>query len=559
MTRSQRFAALHRRAGLSARAVLVLPAVAGAALATGACSIAAVEADAATAIPSTILAAADDGALRGAAAPGPGPGALSAVPASDPVAGECEEAVAQVVAEADGDVAPSYEPDASVRLTGSGWCANGRLLQGEQTVRVRLVAVGGYASQGEALVPVTFVDGAFGASLRLGELYAPSERGPGGYYLSVTVDSRLYVGTAQFQIAEPALQPVDRAASEPTTAPEPAGAADGTDDADNADEADKAAVETDEAAPAPEPTREPLTSPEPVSDNGEPALQPVDQAASELTTAPEPVDDVEPSPEPTPEPTSSESPEPASPEPTEAPTSDAPSESAAPPDAPRSEPAPAGPPSTTSQPGGGGADGEQSAAPGPQDAPSEPGDAPETAAPAQDPESGPATDPGAGKGRPTTRPAAPVPDASRLDASNAGSLSGTRRGNIVSLILPSDKAEKDDWVAVFLFPEESTPGWTQVDSSNSVSIDVSNLAAGSYQLAVGDRDSHLLGWAQLEITTAAADTSEPARMTVGTASVPQPSTLGRDDWMLVSAGGLLLVGAASFLILAGPALTGRRR
>ena len=558
MTRSQRFAALHRRAGLSARAVLVLPAVAGAALATGACSIAAVEADAATAIPSTILAAADDGALRGAAAPGPGPGALSAVPASDPVAGECEEAVAQVVAEADGDVAPSYEPDASVRLTGSGWCANGRLLQGEQTVRVRLVAVGGYASQGEALVPVTFVDGAFGASLRLGELYAPSERGPGGYYLSVTVDSRLYVGTAQFQIAEPALQPVDRAASEPTTAPEPAGAADGTDDADNADEADKAAAETDEAAPAPEPTREPLTSPEPVSDNGEPALQPVDQAASELTTAPEPVDDVEPSPEPTPEPTSSESPEPASPEPTEAPTSDAPSESATSPEPPPSEPTPVGPPDATPQPDGGGPRDDQSASPDSQDAPGGPSGAPGTA-PAPEPEAEPTTAPEAGKERPTARPAAPVNDASKLDASNAGSLSGTRRGNIVSLILPSDKAKKDDWVAVFLFPQESTPGWMQVDADNSVSIDVSSLPAGTYQLAVGDRDSRLLGWAQLEITTAAADTSEPARMTVATAAVPQPTALGRDDWMLVSAGGLLLVGAASFLILAGPALTGRRR
>ena len=176
-----------------------------------------------------------------------------------------------------------------------------------------------------------------------------------------------------------------------------------------------------------------------------------------------------------------------------------------------------------------------------------------------EPGSASASDAEAGRGRPSERPTAPVKDASELDASNAGSLSGTRRGNVVTLILPSDKAEKDDWVAVFLFPQESTPGWMQVDADNSVSIDVSSLPAGTYQLAVGDRDSRLLGWAQLEITTAAADTSEPARMTVATAAVPQPTALGRDDWMLVSAGGLLLVGAASFLILAGPALTGRRR
>ena len=92
-----------------------------------------------------------------------------------------------------------------------------------------------------------------------------------------------------------------------------------------------------------------------------------------------------------------------------------------------------------------------------------------------------------------------------------------------------------------------------------MSIDVSDLAAGTYQLAVCDRESRLLGWAQLEITTAAGSTSEPARMTVGTATAHGSSALGRDDWMLVSAGGLLLVGAASFLVLARPALAGRRR
>ena len=156
-------------------------------------------------------------------------------------------------------------------------------------------------------------------------------------------------------------------------------------------------------------------------------------------------------------------------------------------------------------------------------------------------------------------PAVPVKDASELDASNAGSLSGTRRGNVVSLILPSDKAKKDDWVAIFLFPEESTPGWTQVDADNSVSIDVSNLSEGSYQLAVGDRESRLLGWAQLEITTAAANTSEPAQMTVETTTVHDSPAPERHDWMLASAGGLLLVGAGSLLILARPALIGLKR
>ena len=484
MTRSQRYTALHRRAVFSAHVVLVLPAVAGAALMTGAGGIAVVEADAAGVSPAIL--AADDGAPLGAGAPGLESGEEPpAAPASGPVASECEEDAAQAAAGAEDGVEPSYEPDAPVRLTGSGWCAGGRLLQGEQTVRVRLVAVGGYASPEEALVPATFVDGAFDTSVQVGELYTLSGQGPGGYYLSVTVDSRVYVGTARFQIAEPAPQPAS--ASEPVDDVEPS------------------------AEPAPEPTPEPTPVPEP----------------SEVPTSP-------------------------------APTSDAPSESATSPEPPPSEPTPVGPPDATPQPDGGGPRDDQSASPDSQDAPGGPSGAPGTA-PAPEPEAEPTTAPEAGKERPTARPAAPVNDASKLDASNAGSLSGTRRGNIVSLILPSDKAKKDDWVAVFLFPQESTPGWMQVDADNSVSIDVSSLPAGTYQLAVGDRDSRLLGWAQLEITTAAADTSEPARMTVATAAVPQPTALGRDDWMLVSAGGLLLVGAASFLILAGPALTGRRR
>ena len=484
MTRSQRYTALHRRAVFSARVVLVLPAVAGAALMTGAGGIAVVEADAAGVSPAIL--AADDGAPLGAGAPGLESGEEPpAAPASGPVASECEEDAAQATAGAEDGVEPSYEPGAPVRLTGSGWCAGGRLLQGEQTVRVRLVAVGGYASPEEALVPATFVDGAFDTSVQVGELYTLSGQGPGGYYLSVTVDSRLYVGTARFQIAEPAPQPAS--ASEPVDDVEPS------------------------AEPAPEPTPEPTPVPEP----------------SEVPASP-------------------------------APTSDAPSEPATSPEPPPSEPTPVGPPDATPQPDGGGPRDDQSASPDSQDAPGGPSGAPGTA-PAPEPEAEPTTAPEAGKERPTARPAAPVNDASKLDASNAGSLSGTRRGNIVSLILPSDKAKKDDWVAVFLFPQESTPGWMQVDADNSVSIDVSSLPAGTYQLAVGDRDSRLLGWAQLEITTAAADTSEPARMTVATAAVPQPTALGRDDWMLVSAGGLLLVGAASFLILAGPALTGRRR
>ena len=77
--------------------------------------------------------------------------------------------------------------------------------------------------------------------------------------------------------------------------------------------------------------------------------------------------------------------------------------------------------------------GSQDVPGGPSGAPADPG-----TGPAPEPGTEPTADTGAGRGRPTTKPAAPVADASQLDASNAGSLSGTRRGNSVSLILPWD-------------------------------------------------------------------------------------------------------------------------
>lgn len=159
--------------------------------------------------------------------------------------------------------------------------------------------------------------------------------------------------------------------------------------------------------------------------------------------------------------------------------------------------------------------------------------------------------------RPASSPVSPVADASALTVANAGSLSGGREGNIVQLILPSSKAQKGDWVSVFLFPGGTTSGWAQVDSDNSVSIDVSALGAGTYQLAVADRDNALLGWAQLEVSGTRATTDPDAGIIAVDGT--RGSLLGPSDWMLVSAGGLLMIGAASFVVLAKPARVSPRR
>ena len=167
-----------------------------------------------------------------------------------------------------------------------------------------------------------------------------------------------------------------------------------------------------------------------------------------------------------------------------------------------------------------------------------------------EPGSASASDAEAGRGRPSERPTAPVKDASELDASNAGSLSGTRRGNVVTLILPSDKAEKDDWVAVFLYPSGESAGWVQVDHSNSVQVDISNIDAGSHKLAIASRDSELLGWVQLEI--ARTDTVNTDLMDKANSTPVKEAVLGGDDWMLISAAGILTAGAAAYMFLARP-------
>ncbi|MBF0696403.1 hypothetical protein IR146_03410 [Actinomyces bowdenii] len=139
-----------------------------------------------------------------------------------------------------------------------------------------------------------------------------------------------------------------------------------------------------------------------------------------------------------------------------------------------------------------------------------------------------------------------------MSADNAGALSGARQGDLVTLILPSSAVTQGEWVSVFVFPGAQSPGWVQVDSTNSVAIDISTLDSGSYELVVADRDNVLLGWARLEIAEAAykpGDTRQ-ARVLPGAHVADGPGYIGPDDWLLVGAGGLLVLGAASFLVAA---------
>ena len=112
---------------------------------------------------------------------------------------------------------------------------------------------------------------------------------------------------------------------------------------------------------------------------------------------------------------------------------------------------------------------------------------------------------------------------------------------------------------MFVYPGATTAGWVQVDGAQSVSIDVSGFGAGTYQVAIADRDSELLGWAQLEIAAVSAPASEgTAVLTIG-AEQPGHGLLGPGDWMLVTAGGLLALAAGAVILLVRPATVVPRR
>ena len=183
MTRSECYAALRRGVRSPVRAALVLPVVAGAVLTTSAGAgggAAVAEPGARAGGVRTTLAVAGNGILRsdGASSTAIGPGAggdPSAAP--EPTAGACEEDGARVVIGDGDDAEPVFDPGASPRIAGSAWCVDGRLAQGERTLRLRLVAVGGYAFREEALLPVTFSDGVFDASIRIDDLLSGREPG----------------------------------------------------------------------------------------------------------------------------------------------------------------------------------------------------------------------------------------------------------------------------------------------------------------------------------------------------------------------------------------------
>ena len=422
----------------------------------------------------------------------------SAQPSASPsaTAKTCQDKPAVQVLSSDGSdlqgAEPAYEPDTAVKVRGTGWCSQGTMLDGEKPVEIKVAAYGGNVVPGTLSVPVTFHHGSFEAQLNLSALYTGGNVDKGRYYLQLSlIDSGLTAATNIFALNK-AVTPQPK--PEPSPAPHTTG--------------------PDQNAQRPNPNG----GGRPGTDNApgnSPGGGTGSGAGSGSGAGAGGQDDS-----------------------SEQQTTDAGSDSR----------------SSTSQGDSARQQTDTDAVPAPNagDSGAEGAHAPEdSAASAQDsPEADAASQ---RTTRPDRSPVAPVTSAAHLSADNAGSLSGSRQGNIVNLVLPKSKVQAGEWVSVFVFPGATTKGWVQVDSANSVSIDISTFNSGSYELAVADRDNSLLGWAKLEISSASFDPRNPAQAQLltfpDTAAAPTKG-LSANDMLLGTAGGLLVVGAVSLLVAA---------
>ncbi|OLO82934.1 hypothetical protein BKH13_07350 [Actinomyces naeslundii] len=403
---------------------------------------------------------------------------------------------------------PVYDPEVAVRVSGTGWCSQGTMLDGEKSVEIKMMAHGGYAVPGTVSVPVTFHNGSFGAQLNLSALYTAGKAEKGHYYLQISpIETGLTAGTNVFVLnksvtPQPVPTPTAGPTAEPSTGPAPAPSGEPTSEPSAAPSA---------SAPPTQPTS-PKTGSESATDTSGgnvPSNQGSGSGGQSDTGSSSDVSD----------------------------RSDSSDRSDA--DAP------------------------------PADVPAEPGadqgraqdsDHRSNSDTSATEDSRASTQADAGTAaledrtvRPTANPVAPVSSSAQLSADNAGSLSGSRQGNVVNLVLPKAKVSAGEWVSVFVFPGATTKGWVQVDDANSVSIDISTFESGSYELAVADRDNSLLGWAKLEITSASFDPRSPAQAQLLTFPDDDSSTpmgLSTNDMLLGGAGGLLVIGAGSLLVAA---------
>jgi len=149
-------------------------------------------------------------------------------PVSTPTNATCKAEPTVTVLNPDGSdprgARPVYKPESSIRLSGSNWCGNGTMLEGDKPIEIQLVTYGGYVIPQTASVPVSFTKGSFDARVNLSSLFAGADLETSDYYLWISpIGTGLTRATNVFSYEVPAHDPAPTAGptAAPTSSPTP--------------------------------------------------------------------------------------------------------------------------------------------------------------------------------------------------------------------------------------------------------------------------------------------------------------------------------------------------
>lgn len=150
--------------------------------------------------------------------------------------------------------------------------------------------------------------------------------------------------------------------------------------------------------------------------------------------------------------------------------------------------------------------------------------------------------------KPNFTPPPPVPNERGLTLQNAGNIGKQMEGKVL-VLFPAGR-QPGEWIFLYVYPQGSPLGWTQIDKQGKIRVDTSVFPDGSYKFALIDSTGKLIGWTDLDVGNVKKKkpnpTSSPTKDDAGAqAKVEEDTSQPIWPWML---GGALIsvtiVGAA---------------
>lgn len=156
--------------------------------------------------------------------------------------------------------------------------------------------------------------------------------------------------------------------------------------------------------------------------------------------------------------------------------------------------------------------------------------------------------------KPNFTPPPPVPNERGLTLQNAGNIGKQMEGKVL-VLFPAGR-QPGEWIFLYVYPQGSPLGWTQIDKQGKIRVDTSVFPDGSYKFALIDSTGKLIGWTDLDVGNVKKKkpnpTSSPTKDDAGAqAKVEEDTSQPIWPWML---GGALIS-----VTIVGAALTASKR